>query len=89
MNKPETNVLTHNRLNTYLVLNFNDLNKAQVYKMPKRNSPHQEVEIVMSFEYLNVFTPNEHTEAYHIRKPNDEIFPFEIGVKNVFTWAKK
>ena len=32
----------------------------------------------MSFTYLNVFKPNEHTEDYHIRNPNDEIFLFEI-----------
>ena len=33
LNNPETYVLTHNRLNTYMVLIFNHLNKAQIYKM--------------------------------------------------------
>ena len=27
---------------------------------------------------MNVFKPNEHTEDYHIRKPNDKIFLFEV-----------
>ena len=28
---------------------------------------------------MNLFKPNEHTEDYHIRQPNDEDFLFEIG----------
>ena len=36
----------------------------------------------MSFNYLNLFKPNEHTEDYHLRKPNDENFLFEIENKN-------
>ena len=32
----------------------------------------------MSFDYLNVFRPNEHTEDYYIRKPNNENFLFKI-----------
>ena len=70
LNNPESYVLTHNRFNTYMVLLFSDLNKAQIHKMPFRNSPHQEIEILMSFDYLNVF------------KTNNEIFLFEIGDKN-------
>ena len=35
----------------------------------------------MSFDYLNVFKPNEHIEDYRIREPNDEYFLFEIGNK--------
>ena len=31
----------------------------------------------MSFDYLNVFRLNEHTEDYYIRKPNNENFLFE------------
>ena len=31
---PETYMLTHNGFNTYLVLKFSDLNKAQIYKIP-------------------------------------------------------
>ena len=46
LNKPETYVLTHNRFNTYLVLLFKDLKKAQIYKMPCRDTPHQKIEIV-------------------------------------------
>ena len=61
LNNPENYVLTHNRFKTYTVLIFSDLNKAQVYKMPYRDSPQHEIEIVMSFNYLNLLRPNEHT----------------------------
>ena len=64
-----------------MVLIFNDLNKAQIYKMPYRESPHHEIEIIMSFDYLNEFKPNEHTEDYHIRKRNDENFLCEFDDK--------
>ena len=73
-----------------MVLIFSDLNKAQFYKVPYKDSPHHEIEILMSFDYLNVFKPNQHTEDYHIRKPNDETFVFEIGDrKYIFIWEKK
>ena len=62
MNNPETNVLTYNRSKTHLVLFFTDLKKAQIYKTPHRNSPHHKSEILMSFDYLHLFRPNEHTE---------------------------
>ena len=42
-------VLTHNPLNTYMVLIFNDSNKAQIYIMPNIDSPHDWIEIVMRF----------------------------------------
>ena len=48
INNPETYVLTHNRFNTYLVLIFSDLKKAQIYKIPYRNSHHQEIEILQN-----------------------------------------
>ena len=73
LNNPEYYVLTHNRFNTYLVLIFSDLKKAQIYKIPYRNSPHQEIEKGMSFEYLHVFGPDENNK--------DGNFLFEIGVK--------
>ena len=81
LNNPETYVLTHNRFNTYLVLIFTDLNKTQLYKMPYRDSPHHEIEILTSFDYLHLFRPNEHTEDYHIRKPNNGNFSFKIEDK--------
>ena len=52
--------------------------------MPYREGPHHEIEIAMSFDYLNLVEPNEHTEDYYIRKPDDEIFLFQIGDKNIF-----
>ena len=45
-----------------MVLIFSDQNKAQIYKIPNRVSLQKEIEIPMSFDYLNVFKPNEHTE---------------------------
>ena len=81
MINPESYVLTNNRFNNYMVLIFTDLKKAQIYKIPYRNSPHQEIEILMSFDYLHLYRPNEHTEDYHIRKPIDENFLFKIENK--------
>ena len=57
--------------------------------MAYRDNPHHEIEMVISFDYLNVFKPNEHTEDYHIWKPNNENFLFEIEVKKMFMWQKK
>ena len=70
---PETYVLTHNRFNTYIVLIFTDLRKAQIYKMLFRISPHQEIEKVMSFDYLHLFGPDENNK--------DGSFLFEIEKK--------
>ena len=89
LNNPETYVLTHNRFNTYMILIFTDLKKAQIYKMPYRDSPHHEIEIIMSFDYLRLFRPSKHTEDYHIRKPNDKNFLFEIGDKKYIHVGKK
>ena len=88
LSNPETYVLTHSRFNTYMVLIFSDINKAQIYKMLCRVSSYHEIEIVMSFDYLNVFKPNEHTEDYHMRKPNDENFLFEIEDKKYIQVGK-
>ena len=57
LNNPETYVLRHNRFIIYMVSIFTDLKKAQIYKIPYRNSPHQEIEILMSFHYLHLFRP--------------------------------
>ena len=89
MNNLETYILTHIRDNTYLVLTFSDLNKAQIYKTPYRDSPHKVIEIVMSFKYSCLFKPNEHKEDYHIRKPSDGNFLVEIGDKKYIYVGKK
>ena len=34
LSNPENYVLKHARINTYMVLLFTDLDKAQIYKMP-------------------------------------------------------
>ena len=87
--KPETYVITHNRLNTHLVLFFSDLNKTQIYKRPYSDSPYQENEIVMSFNYLNVFKPNEYKEDSAFRKQNNEHFLFETGDKKYIYVGEK
>ena len=46
------------------------------------------MEMLMSFDYKHLFRPNEHTEDYHIRKPNDENFLFKIEDKKIFMWGK-
>ena len=80
LNNPESYILTHNRFNTYIVLIFTDLKKAQIYKMPYRDSPHQEIEILMSFDYLHVFGPDENKKM--------EIFYSKLEIKNIFMWVK-
>ena len=72
-----------------MVLIFSDLNKTQIYKMPCRVSSHDELEILMNFKYLNVFKPNEQAHDYYNRKPNDEIFLFEIGDKKLIYVGEK
>ena len=64
-----------------MVLLFSDLKEAQIYKMPYKDSPHHEKEIVMSLKDLYLFKPNEHKEDYHIRKPNEGNLLFELGDK--------
>ena len=61
LSNPESNVLKYAGFNTYMVVVFTDLNKAQIHKMPYRDSLHHEIEILMSFDYLQLFRPNEHT----------------------------
>ena len=75
-------MLTHNRINSNLVLLFSNLNKSQISKMPYRHSSHDENELVMSSSYLNLLKPNEYTEDYRNRKPNGESFLFKIEEKN-------
>ena len=87
-NNLETYVSTHNRFTTYMVLICSDSNKDQIHKMPYRYSPPDEIEIVMGFNYLNLFKPNEHREDYHIRKPKDEIFLIEIEVEKYIYLGK-
>ena len=72
-----------------MVLKFSDLNEAQKYDIPYRYSPHHAIEILMGFSCLNVFEPNEQTKDYNIRKPNDEIFLFEIGDKKYIYVGEK
>ena len=88
LSNPESYVIKYAGFNTYMVLLFTDLNKAQISKMPYRDSPHHEIEILMSFDYLHLFRLNEHTEEYYLRKPNNETFLFIIENKNIFMWEK-
>ena len=88
LNNAETYVLTHNRFKTYIVLIFTDLKKAQLYKMPYRNSRHQEIGKVMSFDYLHVFGPDENNKdgnfLFEIKNKKyvhvgDKLFSFETN----------
>ena len=88
LSNPESYVLKYARFNTYMVLLFTDLNKAQIYKLPYWDSPHLEIEILMSFDYMNVFRPNEQTD-YHIKKLNNEIFLFKIEDKKYIHVGEK
>ena len=81
MNNPKTYMLTHNRFNTYMVLFFTDFEKAQIYKISYRNSPHPEIEIVLSFDYLRVFGPDENKK--------DGNFLFEIEDKKYIHVGEK
>ena len=82
-------MVTQNRFITYMVLLFSDINEAQFYKIPYRNSPHQKTEILLSFDYLRLFRPNERSPDYHIRKPNDENFLFKTEDKNYIHVGEK
>ena len=57
-----------------------------MYKIPYRDSPHREIEILMSFDYLHLFRPIEHGVDYHIRKPNDENFLIKNEDKKLFSF---
>ena len=81
LSNSESYVLKYARFNTFLIVLFTDENKAQNHKMPYRNSPHHEIEILMSFDYLHLLRPNEHTEDYYKRKPNIEFSFFKIEDK--------
>ena len=81
LNNPKTNVLTHNRFDTYMVLIFTDLKKAQNYKMPYRNSPHREIEMVTKFDYQHLFRPFGLDERTHARRETIENFLFKIEDK--------
>ena len=86
MNKLETYVLTHNRFITLRVLIFGNLNKIQIIKLLYRDSPHHDIEILMSFNFLNLSKPNENTKEQYIRKPNDKNFLFETEDK-IYTYV--
>ena len=89
LNNPESYVLKYAKSNTYMLLLFTDLTKAQIYKMPYRASPHREIEMVMSFDYLHLLRPNEHTEVCYTGKPNNENFLLKIGDKKYLHFGEK
>ena len=82
LDNSESYVLTYNRFSTYLVINFSNLNTAQIFKTPYRNSPHLEIELLMKFTCLTLFEPNEHSAEYYNRGPNDKTLLFENEDKN-------
>ena len=88
-NNPETHVLTHNRFNTYMVLIFTDFKKAQIYKIPYRNSHHQEIEIVTKFDYQHLSKPIELDKETRARKETNENFLFKIEDKKYIYVGEK
>ena len=68
-------MLTYNRFNSFMILIFTDLKKAQIYKIPYKNSPHQEIEIVTKFDYQQLFKP------FDLDKETDVKFLFKIEDK--------
>ena len=90
LNNPETHVLTHNRFNIYMVLIFTDLKKAQIHKMPYRNSHYQEIEIVTKFDYQHLFKPSGLDERTHAIRETNENFLFKIEDKKyIYVGEKK
>ena len=89
LNNPETPVLTHNRFNTYMVLVFTDLKKAQIYKMPYRKSHHQEIEIVTKFDYQHLFRPFGLMEKHMLEEKLTKTSYSKLKIKNIFMWEKK
>ena len=84
LNNPETYVLTYNRFNTYMILIFTDLKKAQIYRMSFRDSPHQEIETVTKFDYQHLFKPFEKTNENFLFKIGDKKYIY-VGEK-IFTF---
>ena len=89
LNNPETHVLTRKSFNIYMVLIFTDLKKAQIYKMPYRNSHHQEIEIVTKFDYQHLFRPFGLDERTHARRETNENFLFKIEDKKYIYVGEK
>ena len=46
--------------------------------MPKKDSPLHEIQTRMSFNHFKMLKPNEYSEDYHIRKPNNNNILFQV-----------
>ena len=67
-NNPKTYVLTHSRFNIFMVFIFWWFKKKLKYmKRPRKVASHFEIEILMSYNYFNMFEPNERTQGYHTK----------------------
>ena len=88
INNPETYVLTDNRFNNYMVLIFTDLKKAHIYKIPYRKSPPQEIEILMSFEYLHFLDRMNTVKLITLENRMMKIFYSKMKMKNIFMCKK-
>ena len=81
LNNPQTYVLTHNRYNNYMVLIFSDFKKAQIYKTPYRDSSNNQTEILISFDYLRVFGPDENNKDGNFLFETDDKKCIHLGEK--------
>ena len=68
---------------------FTDLKKAQIYKMPYRNSPHPEIEMVTKFDYQHLFKPFDLDKKTHGGIVNDEKFLLKIDYKKYIFLGEK
>ena len=84
-NNLDTPVLTHERINSYLVVIFTNLNKAHINKMPYRDSPQQEINLVMSFIYLNLFNQMNTQKNVTLEKQTIKIFYSNLKKKDLIT----
>ena len=64
-----------------MILIFTDLKKAQIFKMPFRDSSHQEIEMVTKFDYQHLLKLFELDEKTHTIRETNENFLFKIEDK--------
>ena len=84
LDNPEFFMVKHNGFITYLCLIFTNLNEAQSYEIPYRDSPQHEIEKIMSLKFLETFKPNENSEENYNRVPKIETSYLQLKIENMF-----
>ena len=89
LNNPETNVLTHNRYNTYMVLIFTDLKRLKLIEC------HIETVLIKKLKWLQNFIINIYLDLldlkkeYMLEKKLTKTSYSKLKIKNIFMWEKK